>query len=294
MLNKLLGRSAKSSSKKSSLILQSASVTLSVVDGEEIFVEQLPCANNDFCGALTALSQHTAIADSTCQIVLGHGLYQIAQLEKPAVPDNEMAQALMWSAKDLVSIASENLVLDYFEYLSNNTNNNKINVVATDKTMIKPVTDLLTELEVNIQGISIVDIVLSQVINSSTPEVLVFHLPGMNVLLAVIKEGKLCFSRHINGYDNLHQLSEPDFAAGALNNLGLEIQRCIDFAIGQLKLEPVTNVSLFLQSLDSMHVVKGLQEFFDINVSLQDMTYDQAFARFPLSALAMSEMELTR
>lgn len=294
MLAKLFKRKSNTDAKKSSLIIQPASVTLTVVEGENVCIKQLPCVNNDFCGAIKQLNAELelSIANSHCQIVLGHGLYQIAQLEKPAIPEAELAQSLIWSAKDLVSISSENIILDYFEFLSNNPNNNKINVVACDKSIVKPITDLMSELEVEVKGISIVDIVLSRLLTQSTPRVLVFHLPGMNIVVAIIKDGQLCFSRNIKGYDNLHQMSDADFHAGQLNNLGLEIQRCIDFAVGQLKLGAVTGVSLMVQSFDTPHMVAALQELFDIDVTIVEPSFQQEFNRYPLSALALAELEL--
>jgi len=291
----LLKRKSSNGTKKSSFIIQPASVTLAVVDGDTIFIGQLPCANNDFCSAISKLvaESELSVTDASCQIVLGHGLYQVAQLEKPTVPDNEMAQALLWGAKDLVAIDNDNIILDYFEYFSKNPNNNsKINVVACDKSIIKPICDVLTELTLDIKGISIADIVLSQLINEPKPRVLVFHLPGMNVVVAIVQDGQLCFSRNIKGYDNLHQMSSEDFQAGLLNNLGLEIQRCIDFAVGQFKLDPITGVSLVVQSLDMSPMTDSLQELFDINVAALETSFSQEFNRYPLSALALAEMEL--
>ena len=293
MLARLFKRNTSSILRTSSIIIQPTSVTIAVVDGDSISVQQIPCPNKDYVEVIRQFHQETSLADSYCQVVLGHGLYQIAQIEKPAIPENEYAKALLWSAKDLVNIPSENLILDYFEYVSNNTNTNKINVIACDKTMIKPIVDLLSELQVSLKGISIIDIVLSQLASTSAANVLVFHLPGLNILLAVIKDGQLCFSRHIKGYDNLHQMSEVDFQAGALNNLGLEIQRCIDFSIGQLKLNTVANVMVLVQSFDAKLIAESLQEFFDVNVQLLETGFAPEFSRFPLGALALSEMELS-
>jgi len=293
VLSKLLKRKSDSDSIKVSLIIQTASVTLAVVGGDTVFIKQLPCANNDFCTAIRqlVLDSDVELAQAQCQIVLGHGLFQLAQLDKPNVPENEIAQALLWGAKDLVAIASDNILLDYFEYLSNNPNGSKINVVACDQAVVKPVTDLLLELAIDIKGISIVDIVLSQLHKEEAPKVVVFHLPGINVVVAIIKQGQLCFSRNVKGYDNLHQMSYDDFQAGMLNNLGLEIQRCIDFSVGQLKLEPVKGVALVVQSLDGEHMVSALQELFDIEVEMLETSFDPAFDRYPLSALALAEME---
>jgi len=294
LLSKLFRRKPQGDRTKISFIIQTASVTLAAVTADTVFIKQLPCANNDFCNTINQLivESETSIEQAQCQIVLGHGLFHIAQLEKPSVADSEMLSALQWAAKDVVAISGENIILDYFEYFSNNATNNKVNIVACDKTIIKPITDLLLELDVEIKGISIVEIVLAQLHKDPSPKVLVFHLPGMNVVVAIVKGGQLCFSRNVKGYDNLHQMSHEDFQAGMLNNLGLEVQRCIDFSVGQLKLEPVIAVELVVQSMDAEFMVTALQDLFDINVAILESTFDPEFSRYPLNALALDELEL--
>ena len=292
MLAKLFKRKVKATSRQMSIVIQPSSVTVAVKYGEEKFIKQLPCQNRDYVSALQKIAEEFEFEDAQCQIVLTYGLYQTAQVDKPNVPENEWAQALIWSAKDLFTIAPANQLLEFYQHTSNNTNNNKLNIVACDKELLQPIIDCLIELEVDVKAISIEDIVLTQLVKEESANILVFHAPGTQLLLAIMKNGELCFSRHINGYENLHQLSEVDFEAGKLNNLSLEIQRSIDYAIGQLKLERISKIIVSVQNFASQQIVDTLQEMFDVNVTLLASEAEDEFSRFPINIAALDELKL--
>ena len=164
--------------------------------------------------------------------------------------------------------------------------------MACYKDLKKPIIDCLLALDVEVHGITIEDIVLTQLVKEESANILVFHAPGSQLLLAIMKDGQLCFSRHINGYDNLHQLSEVDFEAGKLANLSLEIQRSFDYAIGQLKLERIANIIVSVQNFDAQQIVDTLQEMFDVNVTLLASEAENEFSRFPINIAALDELKL--
>ncbi|NRA82776.1 MAG: hypothetical protein HRU22_03020, partial [Gammaproteobacteria bacterium] len=117
-------------------------------------------------------------------------------------------------------------------------------------------------------------------------------MPGSQVLIAIVENGKLCFSRRIHGYDNLHQMSESDFSLDVLTNLGLEIQRSIDYAVGQLRLDTIESIYIVVQNFDLDHMVVNLQEFFDIKVQKSTPHNDHELNRFPLNVAGLSELDL--
>ena len=49
-------------------------------------------------------------------LVLSAERYQLIQLDKPAVPEAEMLQALPWLARELTSVAVDDMLLDYLDY----------------------------------------------------------------------------------------------------------------------------------------------------------------------------------
>ncbi len=293
VLKNLLKKNKALSNRQLSIVIQSNSVTVGLIDGDQSFIKQLPVQQGDFLGAITSLTQEIAINNSHCQIVLTHGNYQVVQVEQPNVPTSEVAQALAWSAKDLFTIKPEDQILDYYQNHSNNPSLNKLNVVAANRAVIGPIVEFLHQQKVNISGISIEDVVITQLLKPTSANVLIFHLPGSQVLIAVVEDGKLCFSRHIHGYDNLHQMSEADFGLGMLTNLGLEVQRSIDYALGQLRIDSIESIYVLIQNFDLEHLLTGMQEYFDLPVKSLKIEGDDDFIRFPINVAAVAELAMT-
>jgi len=291
VLSQLFGRKKTSSNRQLSLVLQPNSVTVGVINGEQYFVKQLPSKIEDYVTTIKTLAQEVDFSNSHCQIVLAHGVYQGVQVDNPNVPEGEVLQALAWSAKSLFTIKPDNQIIDYYQHYSNNPSMNKLHVIACDKAMISPVVNYLHDNEVEIAGITVEDVVVSQLVNSSDANVLVFHVPGSQVLIAVIEDGKLCFSRRIQGYDNFHQMSEVDFSSGMLTNLGLEVQRSIDFALGQLRLDSINTIFIAVQNFDFDAILSNMQELFDLPVKQLTIDTEEDFRRFPINAAGFAELK---
>jgi len=294
VLNQLFGRKKTLSNRTLSLVLQPNSVTIAVNDGDEHFVKQLPSQVGDYVATLKTLAQEVEIPSSHCQIVLAHGVYQGVQVDNPNVPEEEVLQALAFNTKDLFTIKPENQIIDYYQHHSNNPSMNKLHVIACDKEMISPVVKYLHELDIDIAGITVEDVVVSQLLTASTANILVFHVPGSQVLIAVVEDGKLCFSRRIQGYDNFHQMSDVDFSSGMLTNLGLEVQRSIDFALGQLRLDSIGTIFMAVQNFDFDSLLSNMQELFDFPVEQLKIDNEGDLQRFPINAAGFSELLLSK
>lgn len=292
MLAKFFRKKSIQSAYKVSFVIQPTSVTVAVVSSDTSFVKQLPCPDQNYAKTIVNLTQEYQLKDAPCYIVLTHGMFQVTQVDKPNVPEAEYSQVLVFSAKDFFTISPENQLLDYYQNFSNNPNNNKLNVVACDKAVISPVLEALQEIKLDLVGISIEDIALTHFVNDEQANLVIFHNPGAQLLIGIIKNGQLCFSRNIHGYDNLHQLSEVDFEGGVLGSLGLEIQRSIDYGIGQLKLESIANIYVCVQNFDSEYIVSSLQELFDVKVSILSPFDDDEFMRFPMNLAALKELDM--
>jgi MSHA biogenesis protein MshI len=294
VLGQLFRRRKSLSNRKLCLVLQPNSVTVAVVEGGQRFIKQLPSHPDDYVSSIKLLSQEVELSHSHCQIILAHGLYQGAQVDNPNVPDNEILQALAWSTRELFTIAPESQIIDYYQNYSNNPSLNKLQVVACDKSIVSPVVNYLHDLDIVIAGISVEDIVVTQLLKQAGANVLVFHVPGSQVLIAIIDDGKLCFSRRIQGYDNFHQMSEVDFSSGMLTNLGLEVQRSIDFALGQLRLSSIDTIIIAVQNFDLEHLLVNMQELFDLPIKPIELDTDDDFTRFPVNVAGFAELALDR
>ena len=75
-------------------------------------------------------------------LVIPHSLYQIVQIEKPALSDEEIIQSLPWTTKNLVDIDPENIVADFIDYpITLPMQSKKMNVFITSKLQLLPFID---------------------------------------------------------------------------------------------------------------------------------------------------------
>lgn len=180
---------------------------------------------------------------ATVQLVLGAGSYQIIAADKPAIPEDEIPQALLWSIKDMVAIPASNIHLDYFEFPS--ATNNKLQVVVTDKAQMMQLAQAVVDNGLVVAGISIEELMPANLFGVEPQARLVIcHVPSEEVLLTVVRDGELWMQRRLRGYSELDSLTAEALQFGLADNLSLEIQRSMDFFESQLRQAPVTSIEL--------------------------------------------------
>jgi len=191
-------------------------------------------------------------------LVLSAERYQLIQLDKPAVPEAEMMQALPWLARELTSVAVDDMLLDYIdlpEQASQQTP--RINVVVTAKSSLL---ELCRELQrrkvqvVNIQPEEWLPRNLLPVQNGAV--MLVVHQPGQELMLQIIRQGVLYFSRRLRGFNRIDQYAIAELSQGMLDNLLLEVQRSLDYFEGQLRQAPVKEILFQIASNELPAIVK--------------------------------------
>ncbi len=180
---------------------------------------------------------------SQVQIVLGAGQYQLLAADKPAVPDDEIPQALLWSVKDMVATPASNIHLDYFEFPSKASN--KLQVVVTDKQQMMQLAQAVEGHDFALQGISIEELMLANLFgNEPQARLVLSHLPGEEVLLTVVRDGELWMQRRLRGFSGLDHFTADDLQQRIADALSLEIQRSMDFFESQLRQAPVSSLEL--------------------------------------------------
>lgn len=178
-------------------------------------------------------------------LIISPAMYQIIQLEKPAIAEQELITALPWQVKDLTDIALEEMVLDYIDLPAAPGQPSKINVVVSVKSQLQELVALVHRAKLNLQRILIEEWLVHELLEYADHAALVLmHQPNQEVLLQVIRQGQLQFSRRVRGFSKLHQYSEAELQQGVFDNLLLEIQRSMDYIESQLKLPPVRSIHL--------------------------------------------------
>jgi MSHA biogenesis protein MshI len=227
-------------------------------------------------------------------LVLAPEHYQLVQLDKPAVPASELTSALRWQLKELVAIPVDDMQIDFLDLpTSHQQQQARLQVVVSSKKLLQRMVGLLNKNHIRIDSIVPEEWVLKSLVPvQNYPILFLSHQPGQDASIMIVRSGQVCFSRRIRGMQQLHQYSLEELKQGLLDNLGLEVQRSVDYFEGQLKQATVRHLVLALDS-DAQGPIAdffrqlGFTQVEELNLSswLPDLTNkEQAEFALPLAA----------
>lgn len=188
---------------------------------------------------------------------------QVFQLDKPAVEDSELIQAVSWKIKDLISYDVSTAVVDVFDMPpSSKSPVNHINAVVANEKVVGSYVDIIKQSGLELKAIDIHDLV------------------ARNYCLLQESEGQtnalLQFSDHqgrISIYHNNDLHVARDFKIGLLDiegaedaealydNLLLELQRSMDYFEATYGLAVVHRMVIFPQTAAVEKMAKYLQNY---------------------------------
>ena len=205
---------------------------------------------NDWQAELKAFVAEHKLNNTHTVVAFAARKYQMLQVDKPAVPDEELAQALQWSVKDLL-MTKEEMLLDYFDIPAQTMGANKVNAVALQKAEVYGVCQGVLEAGLYLETVTIEELATCDLLPDSQDAVAtMFQAPGAEVMLNIVKEGKIYFSRRIKGYEQIATYTEMELQMGVAETMSVELQRSMDFFESQLRQAPVKKVLL---NLDTEH-----------------------------------------
>lgn len=183
-------------------------------------------------------------------LVLSADCYQLVQLDKPPLAETEMRQALPWQIRDLVSIPTDDLVVDYCDVAEPaNQQQAKIQVVASSRSLLVPLCKVLQQSPVQLMNIQPDEWLARNLLPVQPHAVLLLsHQPGQELNIQIVRNGTLYVSRKLRGFNRIDQMSFSDLSMGLLDNLLLEVQRSLDFFEGQMRQAPVKEILFLLPS----------------------------------------------
>jgi len=204
-----------------------------------------------------------------CHLVLSNAHSQIVQVDKPNVPDAELNAALKWQIKDLVSIAPENMVVDYFDGPILSGGHEKINVVCVAKNDLIELVTALNADELHVTSITTEEFAFASLLPLQQDAVLlVCQQPNEEVNLLIIKNGQLFFSRRLRGFAQIASKNEDELSMGMIDALSLEIQRSTDYFERQLKQAPIKAIEILIPADNEAFLARKLAENTNVEVKL--------------------------
>jgi MSHA biogenesis protein MshI len=248
--------------------LRQQSISYFVRKANESKCEVFENKGNTIAKALKALVNVEPLPGQ-CHLVLAHAHSQIVQVDKPNVPAAEIKAALKWQIKDLVSIAPENMILDYFDGPTLAGGHEKVNVVCVAKNDLMALVSIFNDAQLNINSITTEEFAFASLLPLQEDAVLfVCQQPNEEINLLIVKNGQLFFSRRLRGFAQIVNKSQDELSMGIIDSLSLEIQRSTDYFERQLKQAPIKIIEILLPVEQEAFLASKLAENTNVEVKL--------------------------
>ena len=229
-------------------------------NSDEISCQQVEANPADYSTSLTKLHQEHKLKGQ-CHLVLSAQQAQIVQVDKPNIPEEEINGALKWQVKDLVSFSPDNMVLDYFDGPTLSGGTEKINVVCASLSELRGIVAQLNQNDIQVKSIITEDFAFSRLLPVQEDAcLLVCQQPNEEILLLIVKNGRLFFQRRLRGFAQISKQSEEQLAMTVIDALSLEIQRSTDYFERQLKQAPIKSIKVILPLETEAFIARKLAE----------------------------------
>jgi MSHA biogenesis protein MshI len=225
--------------------------------------------------------------------VIAPSQYQIVQVDKPEVPEEEMLSALKWQVKELVTIPPEDMILDYFSGPVLAGGSEKLNVVCSQKSVLKVLVEALDDSDINLKTISTEEFAFASLVPFQEQALmLVCQQPNEEIVILIVKLGRIYFHRRLRGYAQLGAKTMEELSFGAVDSLSLEIQRSSDYFERQLKQAPIKEIQVILPIKTMDYVVTKLGE--NTNTPVVAFGFEQQHQDKPMYAAAIGATKLNQ
>lgn len=211
---------------------------------------------------LSALVGELGIKGAMVNLVLPPGQYQVFQVEKPRVEPDELADAVRWKLKDLLDYRLDDAVVDTFAFpaAAARGRGQLLNAVSARKGMVQEQIALVKGAGLRLERIDIADLALRNLLLGRVPEnrsTALVYLREQQGVLIFARGGMLYMARRLD--ISLEQLRGAGSQEQAVQSLGLEIQRSMDYFESQLRQIPPRAVQItgYPQALPLADMLSG-------------------------------------
>lgn len=254
-----------------SISFQQSALSYCHLDDQNIDCGERAVNNDQYKTTFAQLAEDN-ILQGQCYLVLSSKQNQIVQIDKPQVPAQEIAQAVKWQVKDLVTIAPEDMVIDYFDDAKVTSGPEKIHVVCADKNELMAYIADLDEYPLTIKAITTEEFAFASLFPiQDEARLMVCQQPNEDMLILIVKQGVLFFQRRLRGMDKIALKTEDELNMGIIDSLSLEIQRSTDYFERQLKQPPIRSIDVLVPMKNEAFLARRLAENTDIPVNLFTM-----------------------
>lgn len=133
-------------SRQVGLLLASDRIMLASLGNPPVFATRAINGPQEWPLAMSELFSRHGLAKSKVRVALAATLYQQVQIDKPAVPEAEMAGALPWAIKDYVNEPVLQLAMDYVDLPTPPAGRPRINVICVPKARVQQLADAVNSI----------------------------------------------------------------------------------------------------------------------------------------------------
>ncbi len=234
--------------------------------------------------------RNSRLSGASCVLTLPKMHYSLLQIDKPAVPDEELISAARWKIKDLLDYPVDEAIIDAFEVpgLESRGKPPVLYVAAAKKSLLAGYVSAIAAAGLQLEKINIEDLALRNFVSGIANEsesIALLHLAQSGSGVSVIRDKTLFLSRNFDfDINDLEAMNRPSTSAVAgftmsierekfENRVALEVQRTLDYFDRQFARPPVKRliVTVTNQRLPAASVT-ALREALGLEVLAPDLT----------------------
>lgn len=185
----------------------------------------------DEADALQRLAQGRNLKRYRCTSLMAGGDYRLAQVDAPAVPEDERIQALRWRLKDVVDFPVDDAALAVADIPAEGARQPSVFAVISPSTAVAARMALFSGAKLPLEALDIPEMAIRNVAElfEETNRALAFlMLSADESLLTVTFKGELFVARHIDLSARILAEADAERQQQMLERLALELQRSLD------------------------------------------------------------------
>ncbi len=202
--------------------------------------------------------------------------YRLFNIERPAVPDSELTEAIRWQIKDQLDFPVEDAVIDHFPFPGSLLGVSRLYAVVAHRSLIRQLVSLTESANLNLNTIDIAELATGNLLQEQLTPGLNMAYIGENargVTLNCYFGEEFCFTRSLPGVFFPRQSEKDDLSLDVDIGQGssdeallLEVQRTLDYYESQVSRQAVTRLIVPDLGQDTDNLIRLFSDNLGLNV----------------------------
>ena len=233
--------------------------------------------------ALASLAQARNLKRYRCATLLGEAAYRLVQIEAPAVPVEERAEATRWRLKDMVDFPVDGAAIAVVDIPGDSGRQAQVFAIAAPREAVGDCMEMFRAAKIPLEAIDIPEMALRNVAKLFEEEnrgLAFLSITQSDCLLIITLRGELCLSRHIDLSSTALAQADEERRGQLLERLALELQRTLDNFDRQYSYIPVSRLVL-ASEYDAQATLAALAVNLYLSLQLMDLAQVAEFPSLP-------------